>query len=80
MVNRALQRRFGEAVRELRLKIGISQEGLADRAGLHRTYISLLERGLRNPSFTVITQLAAALETTPGELVRIASVPGGESR
>ena len=75
MGSKALQRTFGEAVRLLRQKEGISQEDLADRAGLHRTYISLLERGLRNPSFTVITQLATALNTTPGDLVHAASAP-----
>jgi transcriptional regulator with XRE-family HTH domain len=72
-----LQRRFGLIVRDRRLKRGISQEALADLAGLHRTYISLLERGLRNPSLYVIARIAAALETTMVDLV--AELPGGDS-
>jgi transcriptional regulator with XRE-family HTH domain len=78
--NRNLQRRFGETVRKLRLKLGVSQEDLADRAGLHRTYISLLERGLRNPSLTVIAQLATALNTTASELVAASEPGNGASR
>lgn len=77
MGNRNLQRRFGETVRELRQKLGISQEDLADRAGLHRTYISLLERGLRNPSLTVISQVAAALKTAASQLVAAADRKNG---
>jgi transcriptional regulator with XRE-family HTH domain len=47
----------------------LSQEALADKAGLHRTYISLLERGLRMPSILVVQQLAKALDTTMASLV-----------
>lgn len=47
----------------------MTQEGLADAAGLHRTYISLLERGLRTPSIEVVRRLAAALETTMTSLI-----------
>jgi transcriptional regulator with XRE-family HTH domain len=45
------------------------QEALADAAGLHRTYVSLLERGLRTPSFEVVRQLAGGLGTTMASLV-----------
>lgn len=69
MGTRRPQHIFGEVVRKLRRTRGISQEALADAAGLHRTYISLLERGLRNPSLTVIQQLAAALKVRMAELV-----------
>jgi DNA-binding XRE family transcriptional regulator len=64
------QRVFGGVVRRLRNGLRISQERLAEEAGLHRTYVSLLERGLRNPSLTVIQQLAAALKVTTVELIR----------
>ena len=64
-----LPRKFGRIVRRRREAAGVSQEALADRAGLHRTYISLLERGLRNPSLTVISKLARALDTTMTALV-----------
>jgi transcriptional regulator with XRE-family HTH domain len=64
-----LQRAFGAAVRRARIKKGISQEQLADESGLHRTYVSLLERGRRNPSLKVISLLAAALDTNIVSLV-----------
>jgi transcriptional regulator with XRE-family HTH domain len=47
----------------------LSQEALADKAGLHRTYISLLERGQRMPSIEVVRQLATALGTTMASLM-----------
>lgn len=53
--------RFGTAVKNKRAEMGISQEELADRAGLHRTYISDVERGARNPSLESIAKLAQAL-------------------
>jgi len=52
---------LGLVVRKHRLAAGLSQEALADRAGLHRTYVSLLERGLRNPSIDALTALAGVL-------------------
>lgn len=48
---------------------GFSQEALADLAGLHRTYVSSAERGLRNVSLTNILRLAKALDVTPGQLL-----------
>ncbi len=61
---------FGEVLRELRLRKGLSQEALADACDRHRTYISLLERGRNSPSLDTIFELAEALETRPSELVR----------
>jgi transcriptional regulator with XRE-family HTH domain len=52
---------FGERVRELRTKLGISQEDLSFRAELHRTYISSIESGKRNVSLTNIEKIAGAL-------------------
>jgi transcriptional regulator with XRE-family HTH domain len=49
-------------VRERRLELGISQEELALRAGLHRTYVSDIERGNRNIAITNLVRLADALE------------------
>ena len=60
---------FGATVRKRRTEQGISQESLATLAGLHRTYISMLERGIRNPSLTVILQLAEALGTKASTLI-----------
>jgi transcriptional regulator with XRE-family HTH domain len=56
-------------VRVLRTKRHWSQEELADRAGLHRTYLSSLERGLRNPTITVVARIAEALGVSMGELL-----------
>ena len=52
---------FGSRVRELRRARGLSQEELADRAGLHRTYLSGIERGQRNPSLKNIAAIAETL-------------------
>jgi transcriptional regulator with XRE-family HTH domain len=55
---------FGQAVRDERSAQRLSQEELADRAGLHRTYISDVERGARNVSLESIGKLAAALKVS----------------
>jgi len=52
---------FGERLRELRLARHLSQEVLADRVGLHRTYVGSIERGERNVSLVNIEKLARAL-------------------
>jgi transcriptional regulator with XRE-family HTH domain len=64
-----LARQFGAVVRRLRKAANVSQEALAETAGLHRTYISMLERGVRMPSILVAQQVAKALGTTMGELL-----------
>ena len=66
----SLQRQFGAVVRRRREAAGLTQEGLADAAGLHRTYISLLERGLRMPSILVVKQLARAFATSMASLMK----------
>lgn len=72
---------LGEAIRTRRGEIdGLSQEGLADLAGMHRTYVSEIERGLRNPSFRNLFKLATALEVPLSELVAQAErSAGGEA-
>ena len=52
---------FGKRMRELRQQAGFSQEELADRCGLHRTYVGGIERGERNPSLMNIGRIARAL-------------------
>jgi transcriptional regulator with XRE-family HTH domain len=59
----------GRRVRELRLAAGLSQEGLAAEAGLHRTYVGSLERGERNVSVVNLYALARALGIKPGQLL-----------
>jgi transcriptional regulator with XRE-family HTH domain len=69
-VSEAALKALGEAIRMRRGEIdGLSQEGLADLAGMHRTYVSEIERGLRNPSFRNLFKLAMALEVPLSELV-----------
>ncbi len=59
-----LKLRVGNAIKEQRNALGISQEELASRAGLHRTYVSEVERGERNPSIASVEKLAQALEVS----------------
>lgn len=56
--------RYGQAVRKVRLEQGISQEELADRCALHRTYISDVELGKRNISLENIERIAISLNRT----------------
>ena len=49
--------------------MGWSQEDYADRAGIHRTYVSDIERGRRNPTITVVEKLAKPLHVSAGELL-----------
>jgi transcriptional regulator with XRE-family HTH domain len=62
-------RQFGERVRELREARQKSQEQLADDAGLHRTHISLIERGRRSVRLETIERLAVALRVQPAEMM-----------
>ncbi|CAX61313.1 MULTISPECIES: helix-turn-helix domain-containing protein [Erwinia] len=52
---------FGKRVKQLRLQAGLSQEAFAHKCGLDRTYVSGIERGLRNPTLEVIAILAKGL-------------------
>lgn len=61
--------RLGRNVRSLREEKGWSQEDYADRADIHRTYVSDIERGRRNPTATVIEKLARPFEISPGRLL-----------
>ncbi len=69
MAREPIVRRFGHAVRKRRVKAGFSQESLARAAKVHPTYVSLIERGLRDPRLTSIAKLAKALKTSPADLV-----------
>ena len=65
----SVTRRVGANLRRAREELGLSQEELADRAGLHRTYVSGVERGVRNPTVTVLEKLAKALKVKPSTLL-----------
>jgi transcriptional regulator with XRE-family HTH domain len=71
-----IRERFGLAVRTRREELGLNQEALAEAAGFHRTYLSDVERGARNPSRVVIERFAAALKLSLAELfARVGSGP-----
>ncbi len=65
-----LGKKLAKNLRRLREERGLSQEELADRAGLHRTYISMIERLSRNPTITVLEKIAHGLDVDPLELLR----------
>ncbi len=65
---KAIEKQFGERVRELRTMRGLSQEELAFKAGVHRTYLGGIERGERNPSLRNIAAIAKALGVNLSEL------------
>ena len=60
---------FGQVLRKFRTSSKLSQEKLSQECGLDRSYISLLERGLRQPSLTTILLLAKVLNTTASNMV-----------
>lgn len=64
------QQEFGDRIRKRRLKLGLSQEALALKSGIHRTYIGSLEAGQRNPSLENIARLATALGVDAADLVK----------
>ena len=64
-----IRQRLGRNLRRLRDEKGLSQEAFAHEAGIHRTYISDIERGARNPTITVVEKIALALGVTAAALV-----------
>jgi transcriptional regulator with XRE-family HTH domain len=64
-----IRRQVGRNVRQIRKERGWSQEDLAFEAGLDRTYISGVERGVRNPTVLVLSELARALKVAPSVLL-----------
>ncbi len=61
---------FGKVLRRYRSELGVSQEELAFRAGVDRTFVSRIERGLRQPTITTLIGLGIALGVSAAELVR----------
>ena len=60
---------FGKVLRTLRTERGLSQEALALEAGVQRNYVSLIERGVNQPTITIIFKLAAALAMKPSQVI-----------
>ncbi len=79
MARESLSASFARVLRRARHAKGLSQEALAHRAGLHRTYVGLVERGLRKPTIEVGHALAQALDTHLSELIREAEKRLGRS-
>ena len=69
-------RLLGERVRARRESLGLSQEALADRAGVHWTFLGQVERGQRNLSLHNLLKIAAGVGVDPAELVRGLEPPG----
>ena len=64
-----IRKRLGSNLKRLRNEQGWSQEEFADRAGIHRTYVSDIERAARNPTITIVEKLAKALKVTASALI-----------
>jgi transcriptional regulator with XRE-family HTH domain len=64
-----IQETLARNLRLARQRAGVSQEALAEMAGIDRTYVSGIERGVRNPTITVVAKFAAALATTASALL-----------
>ena len=65
-----ISKQFGKKVREIRLKKGLSQGDVARRLNLHRSYISGIERGVRNPSLKVVQKIAKALDVKISDILK----------
>lgn len=70
-----IQQILGANVKRLRTSKGWSQEEFAFEAGVHRTYVSDIERGARNPTIDILDRLARPLGVSAAELIRWAEVP-----
>ncbi len=71
---------FGAQLRAARKQCEISQEALADQVGLHRTHVSLIERGLREPSLDTLAKLSRGLHIPPATMILWHEPRGRDSR
>lgn len=69
---------FGRVLRELRLLHGLSQEKLALEANIQRNYVSLIERGINQPTITTIFKIAIALDIQPSKMIMMVEKHQGE--
>ena len=63
--------KLGKVISSLRRSAGLSQEELAERASIHRTYVSQMERGLKSPTIAMLLKLSKALKTTPSKIMQL---------
>jgi transcriptional regulator with XRE-family HTH domain len=73
--NEKLIRQFGLEVKRRRIELGLTQEAFADVSNLHRTYVSSIERGGRNPTLDIIFQIARGLQCQPASLLPEVDIP-----
>lgn len=64
-----IRKAFGSRLRKIRLGMGLTQEELADKVGLHPTYIGQIERGVRNPSLINLEKISKALKINSSDLL-----------
>lgn len=76
---RSISELFGTAVRKRRVSAGFSQEKLAELAGIHPTYVSMVERGIRNPTLDVSARIAKALKIALPKLIEEAQQQRGSA-
>lgn len=67
-MNTKILKNFGETVKRKRKMVDLSQEALAEKLGIHRTYLSFIERGQRNPSLLMLFKISRALKIKLPEL------------
>ncbi len=72
-----VRKRVGLNLKRFRQELGLSQEAFAFEAGLHRTYISGVERGVRNPTVLVLEEIALALGVPSARLLEVPAAKGG---
>lgn len=70
-MKKTLEQLFGEVLKELRINNGFSQEFLANESDLDRSFISMLERGLKQPSLSTLFSLSKPLKTQPSQILRL---------
>lgn len=68
-MNRKILIKFGKKIKKERLKLGLSQEKLAEIADIHRNYVGMIERAEKNVTLLNIEKIAKALKTTPAKLL-----------
>lgn len=69
ITHREILQKFGERLQKIRKSQGVSQEELAAKLSMHRTYVGMIERGERNPTVRTLYKIAKALKVTSSELL-----------
>lgn len=70
-MKKTLEQYFGEVLKDLRNARGLSQEALANDSDLDRSFISMLERGLKQPTISTLFSLSKSLSTKPSQIIKL---------